>query len=304
MSKPPPGDPSQGATGGAFPASGAITTGAIPPNGALTPGSRLTGPGSGLTGPGTPTNGTTMAFWRARRAIGGLVANASTPPMARRWAHNERAGAGTGPGTIIGTGADDGTSAILAEHGYAEDRSALTWPLLTTGLYAPVLAIALFIAALAVQAPALYWPAFGFLLVAVTAWIVTSGSFLQYFWPMGIRLNADGLRIGGVRWAEGHRDQSRASKAIVPKQYSQVFSCRWSGVLAIGVTTDRALLKIMKRNAYRGRKLTPLGNLAVPFMRAALVIWVDQAQAKLPAIRPASGPLWYNFPEPGYHQPL
>jgi hypothetical protein len=191
-----------------------------------------------------------------------------------------------------------------AGDGYVEDRSGLTWRLLAAGLYAPVCAIALFIAALVVQTPALYWSAFGVLLIATAAWVVTSGSFLQYFWPMGIRVSATSLRIGGVRWAERHPDQIRASKAIVPKQYSQVFACPWSGVLAIGVTTDRALLKIMKRNAYRGRKLTPLGNLAVPFMRAALVIWVDQAQAQQPTIRSATGPLWYNYPEPGYHQPL
>ena len=67
-------------------------------------------------------------------------------------------------------------------------------------------------------------------------------------------------------------------------------------MLSIGVTRDRALLKLMNRRAYRGRKLTPLGNLAVPFMRAALVIWVDEAEARIPDIRPASGPMWINYP--------
>ena len=52
------------------------------------------------------------------------------------------------------------------------------------------------------------------------------------------------------------------------------------------------------------RKLTPLGNLAVPFMRAALVITVDTAQASVPEIRPATSLLWVNFPEPGYQQPI
>src|ERR1700722_7760093 len=185
MSTAPAGPPGQGATGQAI-----ATNGATPANG-------MVATVNGSTEPSTPTDGTAMAFRHTRRAIGGVVADASTPPTARRGASN----------------------------GYAEDHSALTWPLLTTGLYAPALAIALFIAALIVQAPALYWSAFGILLVTVAAWVVTSASFLQYFWPLGIRLNADGLRIGGVRWAERHPGRTRASKATVPKQYSQVFGC-------------------------------------------------------------------------------
>ncbi len=187
---------------------------------------------------------------------------------------------------------------------YAEDRCALTWPLLTAGLYGPVLAIALFVVALAVRVPVFYWTALALLGLAVTAWVTGGGSFLQYFWPLGIRLDQDGVRIGGVRWAERHPGQVRTGTAIVPKQYSQVFSVPWDGVLSIGLTSERDLLKIMRRRAYRGRKLTPLGNLATPFMRAALVIWADEAKAQMPKIRPATGALWFSFPEPGYHQPV
>ena len=36
-----------------------------------------------------------------------------------------------------------------------------------------------------------------------------------------------------------------------------------------------------------GQRRTPLGNLAVPFMRAALVITVDQDHCAVPSITPA-----------------
>ncbi|HET7014237.1 MAG TPA: hypothetical protein VFI65_10015 [Streptosporangiaceae bacterium] len=143
-----------------------------------------------------------------------------------------------------------------------------------------------------------------FFLITLAAWVVCSGDWVRYAWPAGIRLDGTGVRIGGVRWTEAHPGRARVRLAIVPRQYSQVFSCPWSGVLSIGITTDRELLKLMNRRAYRGRKLTALGNLAVPFMRAGLVVWVDEAQARVPEIRPARGPMWINYPEAGYHQPV
>jgi len=50
----------------------------------------------------------------------------------------------------------------------------------------------------------------------------------------------------------------------------------------------------MGEGAYHGRKPTPLGNLAAPFMRAALVIVVEREHADLPEIRAARGPLPAN----------
>ena len=93
----------------------------------------------------------------------------------------------------------------------------------------------------------------------------------------------------------------RERSAIVPRQYSQVFSYPWEGVVRVGVITDRAGLKVMNRHAYRGRKPTPLGNLAVPFMRAALVTLVGEDQAHTPRIRPATGILWSGGPAGGYY---
>ncbi|MDR2988021.1 MAG: hypothetical protein LBV34_24605, partial [Nocardiopsaceae bacterium] len=103
---------------------------------------------------------------------------------------------------------------------------------------------------------------------------------------------------------ERHPGQARNRRAIVPLQCSQVFSCPWSGVRGIGVTTDHDVLRTMKRHAYRGRRLTPLGNLATPFMRAALVIWVDLDQAQLPEIHPARSNAWSSCSAHGFHQPI
>jgi hypothetical protein len=43
---------------------------------------------------------------------------------------------------------------------------------------------------------------------------------LPYEWPLGMRLDPDGLRIGGVQWAERHPGR-RWRKATVPHHYGQ-----------------------------------------------------------------------------------
>jgi hypothetical protein len=185
---------------------------------------------------------------------------------------------------------------------FAEDHCALDWQLMTVGVYAPVVAISLLVAALAADVPALTWVALAIVFLTTAWWASGGGAWLRYFGPAGIRLDSVGVRIGGVGRAD--RGKVSARQAIVPRQYSQVFSCPWSGVLGIGVTTDHDVLRKLRRHAYRGRRLTPLGNLATPFMRAALVIWVDQDQAQLPQIRQASSVLWSSYSAAGFHQPI
>ena len=60
----------------------------------------------------------------------------------------------------------------------------------------------------------------------------------------------------------------------------------------------------MIRHAPHGIRRTPLGNLAVPFMRAAVVILVDREQCTLPRIGQARGLLSVNWSSPGFHQRL
>jgi hypothetical protein len=184
---------------------------------------------------------------------------------------------------------------------YAEDHCALRWPLLTAGLYAPLLAVVLIAVSLAVGKGPLYWVVFAFFMFTVLVWVVP-GQLLPYVWPTGIRLDSRGVRIGGMRWAE--RNPGRTRKATVPWQYAQVFACPWEGVHRIGVTTDRKAIRVMIRGACHGLRPTPLGNLAAPFMRAALVIWVERDHAELPEIKRARGPLSVNWSSPGFHQPI
>lgn len=184
---------------------------------------------------------------------------------------------------------------------YAEDHCALNWRFVSAGLLAPVAVIAAAVAGIALGGAA-FWALFVVLGLGMITWIVF-GQMLPYAWPLGIRLDSDGLRIGGMRWAEQHPGRTRR-KATVPRQYGQVFACRWDGVQHIGVTTDRKAIKTSIRHASHGIRRTPLGNLAVPFMRAAVVILVDREQCTLPHIGPARGLLSRNWSSPGFHQPL
>lgn len=192
-----------------------------------------------------------------------------------------------------------GPAAIL----YAENHSALSWPLLTLGLCLPSFALAAVIAAALGHSRVFYWTALAIFLITFLG-LVVWGLWIPYLRPAAIRLDTGGVRIGGVRWAERHPGRVRRRAAIVPRQYSQVFGCPWTGVLSIGVTTDRQAMKVMRRSAHRGLRLTPLGNLAAPFMRGALVIRVDLDQAQLPSIRPATNWMWSSFSARGFHQPL
>jgi hypothetical protein len=181
---------------------------------------------------------------------------------------------------------------------YAEDHAALRWPLLAAGLAAPVIALACAVAAIVLQNVALLVVC----LLALAVWTVR-GQLLPYVWPAGIRLDEQGVRIGAVRWADQHRGRARP-RPTVARQWSQEFRCPWPAIQRIGVVTDRQALKTMIRYSPRGRRPTPLGNLATPFMRAALVIWVDNDQAVTPEFQPARGLLAAHRSRPGFSQPL
>jgi hypothetical protein len=174
----------------------------------------------------------------------------------------------------------------------------LRWPLLAFGLAAPVIVVASAVTAIVLQNV----PLLVVCVLALAAWLAC-GQLLPYVWPTGIRLDEKGVRIGGVRWADQHPGRTHP-RPTVPRQWAQEFRCPWPAVQRIGVVADRQAIKMMIRYSYHGRKPTPLGNLAVPFMRAALVIWIDPEMATFPAVQPARGLLWANWSSDGYHQPL
>jgi hypothetical protein len=184
---------------------------------------------------------------------------------------------------------------------YAENHCALNWRFMAAGLYGQAVAVAAFVAAVALHS-GVSWALLALIILPQFTWIAF-GQVLPYAWPLSMRLDSAGLRIGGVRWAERHPGRTRR-KATVPHQYGQVFACRWDGVQRVGVTRNCKAIKVMLRHAAHGQRPTPLGNLAVPFMRAALVILVDRDQCSLPRITPARGFLSVNWSGPGFHQRL
>jgi hypothetical protein len=182
---------------------------------------------------------------------------------------------------------------------YAEDHSALRWPLLLSGLGIPLLSAAF----VALSVITRVW-AFA-VVVAVAApllWGGTYGVLLMYVWPTGIRLDDSGVRIGGVRWADRHPGRRRRRRPVAPGQRYWVFSCPWDGVRAITVITDPAVLKELHRRSWGGRRAglrTLLGVLGAPYMRAALVIKVDLRQATFPHFSDKRGLLYGFVPAPG-----
>lgn len=187
---------------------------------------------------------------------------------------------------------------------YREDHCVLCWPMIAAGLIAPVVVIAAAVLAVVLQvtlhSQAAFWVMMAVMMAALLFWIAR-GQLLVHWWPIGIRLRQDAVSIGGVRWAERHPGK-RHKKASVLNQGYQVFSCAWDDVTWIWVETDPEKLKALRRHATYGRKPTPLGNLSVPFMTAALVIRVDHEAADVPDIHRARNPLAANYSSSGYHQ--
>jgi hypothetical protein len=185
----------------------------------------------------------------------------------------------------------DGDSSVW----YREDHCVLRCPMVVAGLIAPVAVIAIFVLGVVLQSAVLLVV----MLIPIIFWIAR-GQLLVHWWPIGIRPRP-GAAVGGVRWAERHPGK-RHRKASVLNQGYQVFSCPWDGVIWTWVETDSERLKGLRRGAAHGRRRTPLGNLSVPFMTAALVIRVDPSVATVPAIHPARSPLAVNYSSLGYQQ--
>jgi hypothetical protein len=173
---------------------------------------------------------------------------------------------------------------------YQEARSALNWPLLTCGLFAPAAAEIAFLILAVVVNPLWFLamlglPAFGPVLIYT--------SLLYRNWPTGIRIDRSGITIGAVR---SPRAMQRTPN--VSHQSWGIFSCPWSAVEDARVVTGPAAVRRLKTSS-RYYTLTNrwgsknamthcnIGVLTSPFMRAALVIDVDPAAVTGTPIRPA-----------------
>ena len=104
-------------------------------------------------------------------------------------------------------------------------------------------------------------------------------------WPTGIRVDAAGIQIGGIRRA-GRR--GRAGAGRLPPASAQrraVFFCPWDDLHLAQVVTDRRELRRLSRLG-RGGTITRLGLLWSPFMRAALVMRINPYAVSAPEFRP------------------
>lgn len=101
-------------------------------------------------------------------------------------------------------------------------------------------------------------------------------------WPIGIRITASGISIGGVE-----RQYSAKNGGLPPAtaQRKEVFSCPWSAVRHVEIVTGRKRMQELAK--YRsGHGRLRLGALWAPFMTNALLVQVDPAKAMVPKFRP------------------
>ena len=163
---------------------------------------------------------------------------------------------------------------------YAEDRSGLRWPLVLQGMLMPV-AVAALIAAVFITDAGIW----AILMAIAGFWGMYMTLGLIRSWPISIRIDAEGIRIGGWRAQERRQRSGRwppRKPFHVGAQGRAVFSCPWQGVRSLYLITDRQELKPFVKQYVRFRKrtasrLSPLGYLVAGFMKAALVITNDPA---------------------------
>ncbi len=181
---------------------------------------------------------------------------------------------------------------------YTEDRCSQRWPMLVFGLGMPVLVLLCTAGGVATGDRG-----FAFLAaLPLFVWIFTDGRLAFQYWPIGIRIDGNGIRIGGVLRAErrcGSQPEPRIAKRKLPPpsyQCYHVFAAPWAGLRSLTLVTDRKQLRQL-RNQSRSAPPTEdapkrgnvvgfwLGMFVPPFTRAALVIDVDLESADFPEFR-------------------
>jgi hypothetical protein len=178
---------------------------------------------------------------------------------------------------------------------YVEGYSALGWRL--------ILATVLSSAVLVTSVILITVVSVGFISLAVISLLFSLYYAIVLFGrarPVGIQVDATGIRIGGISRASLHPSpQTRLPHARW--HYRQVFACPWDGVHRVEVVTDRTeLRKYAKLGRITGDPpRVRLGMLTVPFMRAALVATVDLRMADVPRFRPPDDRrYWFKMSDP------
>ncbi|HWC79643.1 MAG TPA: hypothetical protein VG756_06730 [Pseudonocardiaceae bacterium] len=171
---------------------------------------------------------------------------------------------------------------------YAEDRAALRPVVVLSGVGLPIIVVLAAVAGGATGQEGYLFPA----AIALLLWIFTGSMYIFVHWPTGLRIDADGVRIGNVRRPGANRRHRPAPSF----QAYRVFEVGWPGVLSMRVTRDRRelrrLAKESRRATSRGVRARggmavgfALGMLTPPMMRAALVLEIDEQYARFPEFR-------------------
>ncbi|WP_328329977.1 hypothetical protein [Streptomyces sp. NBC_00455] len=177
---------------------------------------------------------------------------------------------------------------------YTEERSALRSPLVFHGFFWPLLLFASFISLLLTDNSSVFMPG---IIVGIFGSVSLGGLHLAEDRPIGIRVDAAGIWIGGIQRTERLRARGRTAGTKLPRARAhrrQVFFCPWNAVQRVEVVSDhQEIRKIAKlgRDVGSSRLETAtgtikLGLLTAPYMRAAIVINVDLTAASVPEFRP------------------
>jgi hypothetical protein len=165
---------------------------------------------------------------------------------------------------------------------YAEDHSGLERVIVVQAIVAP----AVF---LAISVPYALVSSSGLAVLLLIPWVIaafwTIGSVLSliFLWPVGIRVDSAGIRIGGLRAWERRQLSGRwppRKPFHVGAQGRAVFTCPWEGVRELYLISGRAEIKplIRQKRTFRKRARqlrAPLGSLG--FVKTGLVIVSDPA---------------------------
>jgi hypothetical protein len=171
---------------------------------------------------------------------------------------------------------------ITGELLYAEDRSGLERRVVVQAIVAPLILIAISVPYGLVASNGLA----ALLLIPwgiAGIWTLISLAGLIYNWPIGMRIDSAGIRIGGLRAWEKRQlsGQWPPRKPFhVGSQGRAVFTCPWEGVTELYLITSLAEFKplIQQKRAFRKRTSqlrTPLGFLGT--VKAGLVVVTNPA---------------------------
>lgn len=160
---------------------------------------------------------------------------------------------------------------------YAEDKSGLDRVIIVQAIAAPLIFLAISVPFGLVGSNAIATLLSIPLLIAAF-WTMGSVLSLIFIWPVGIRIDEAGIRIGGVQAWERRQRSGRwppRKPFHVGAQGRAVFTCPWEGVRELYLITGRKEIKPLARQKLAARKRaqqlrTPLGWLG--FMYSGLVI--------------------------------